>query len=538
MPGCNERSRGGLSAICGDVATIELHRHGVAGRTQAWHWAASLVLLVAPRIFHVKRIDAILAEADRGGAGLRKVLGPASLVAFGVGAIIGTGIFATIGSASAGDASRPGAGPALMVSFVLTSIACGFTALCYAELAAMVPVGGSAYTYAYATLGEIVAWIIGWDLLLEYAIGNTAVAISWAGYMTALLDGLGVHVPPWLATDYRTAARMPDVLAQAPHVFGVPVVFNALAMAIVALVTVVLVLGIRESARFNGVMVGVKLVILAFFVLVSVKFVRPENWHPFAPNGFAGIGSGAAVIFFAYIGFDAVSTCAEECRNPERDMPIGIVGSLAVCTVVYVIISAVFSGLVPYPVLAHLDESQRSEALAFAMTYAKMPRWMVGIVALGSVVAQTAVLLVFQLGQARILLAMARDRFLPPVFARVHPRFGTPHVSTILTGVLVGLVGAVASIDEMVDLTNVGTLFAFVLVSIGVVILRVRDPGRRRPFRVPFGPILVPALGGLSCLGLIAYLPPTSWARFFGWLVVGLIVYAAYGVRRVERGDS
>jgi basic amino acid/polyamine antiporter, APA family len=490
---------------------------------------------VAPKLFRVKPIDAILGENDRGATPLRKVLGPLSLVAFGVGAIIGTGIFATIGSASAGDPSRPGAGPALMLSFVLTAIACGFTALCYAEFASMVPAAGSAYTYAYATLGELVAWVIGWDLLLEYAIGNTAVAISWASYMTALLDGLGVHVPPWLAVDYRTAAKMPELLEQAPHLFGVPIVFNALAMAIVALVTVVLVVGIKESARFNTLMVGIKIVILAFFVLVSVRFVRPANWHPFAPNGFAGVGSGAAVIFFAYIGFDAVSTCAEECKNPGRDMPIGIVGSLVVCTIVYVIIAAVFSGLVPYPVLVELDEAQRAQALAFAMNYAKMPRWMVGVVALGSVVAQTAVLLVFQLGQSRILLAMARDRFLPPVFARVHPRYGTPHMATILTGALVGVVSAAASIDEMVDLTNVGTLFAFVLVCVGIVVLRLREPERQRPFRVPFGPVLVPSLGALSCLMLIAYLPPTSWMRFGGWLAIGLAVYAAYGFRRTPR---
>jgi basic amino acid/polyamine antiporter, APA family len=492
---------------------------------------------VFKRLFRVKSLDAILTEGS-GEPPLRKDLGPKSLIALGVGAIVGTGIFATIGSASAGDASRPGAGPALMLSFVLTAVACSFTALCYAEFASMVPAAGSAYTYAYATLGELVAWVLGWDLLLEYAIGNTAVAISWAGYMSALLDGLGVHVPRWLAIDYRTAAKTPDLLAQAPHLFGVPIVFNALAMAIVALVTAVLVLGIRESARFNAWMVAIKIGILAFFVLVSVHFVRPANWHPFAPNGAAGVGAGAAVIFFAYIGFDAVSTCAEECRNPERDMPIGIVGSLVVCTVLYVIIAAVFTGLVPYPVLAAMGESQRAEALAFAMQYVRMPPWMVGVVAFGSVVAQTAVLLVFQLGQPRILMAMARDRFLPPVFARVHPRWGTPHVATIVTGALVGGVSAFASIDEMVDLTNVGTLFAFLLVCVGIVVLRLREPTRRRPFRVPFGPYVVPSLGALSCLVLILYLPPASWRRFVGWLAVGLVVYASYGFRQTARRSS
>jgi APA family basic amino acid/polyamine antiporter len=492
------------------------------------------------QLFRTKSIDAILAEASRQATSLPKVLGPWNLVALGIGAIIGTGIFATIGSASAGDSSRPGAGPALMLSFLLTAVVCSFTALCYAEFASMVPAAGSAYTYAYATLGEVVAWIIGWDLVLEYAIGNTAVAIAWAGYADAFLRGMHVDLPAWLVTDYRTAAHSnPQVLVQAPHVLGIPIVFNALAVGIVAFITVFLVWGVRESARFNAVMVAVKLVILAFFVLASTRFVEPANWHPFAPNGFAGVGAGAAIIFFAYIGFDAVSTCAEECKNPGRDMPIGIIGSLVVCTLVYIVVAAVFSGLIPYSALVSLDERERSEALAVAMSYAHMPSWMVGVVAFGSVVAQTAVLLVYQLGQPRILFAMARDGFLPPVFARVHPRFRTPHVATILTGVLVGVVSAFANIDEMVDLTNIGTLFAFVLVCAGIIILRFRDPARPRPFRVPFGPVLVPGLGVLSCLVLIAYLPPSSWGRFVAWLAVGLCIYGLYGVRHSRlRADA
>jgi APA family basic amino acid/polyamine antiporter len=499
------------------------------------------------QLFRTKSIDAILGESERHGAGLPKVLGAGNLTALGIGAIIGTGIFATIGSASAGDAGRPGAGPALCLSFVLTAVVCGFTALCYAEFASMVPVAGSAYTYAYATLGEVIAWIIGWDLLLEYAIGNTAVAIAWAGYADAFLRGLHIELPAWLLTDYRTAAHArPEVLANAPHLLGVPIVFNALAVAIVALITVVLVWGVRESARLNALMVAVKIVILAFFVLAGTKFVAPENWHPFAPNGFAGVGAGAAIVFFAYIGFDAVSTCAEECKNPGRDMPIGILGSLVICTIIYVIVAAVFSGLIPYSALVRLDETQRSEALAVAMSYVHMPAWTVGVVAFGSVVAQTAVLLVFQLGQPRILFAMARDGFLPPVFARVHPRYRTPHVSTILTGVLVAIVSAFVNLDEMVDLTNIGTLFAFILVCLGVVVLRFRDPSRARPFRVPGGPLLVPCLGLVSCLLLIGYLPPSSWWRFVGWLAAGLVVYGLYGFRHsrlrtgvasVARGD-
>jgi APA family basic amino acid/polyamine antiporter len=489
--------------------------------------------MLLSQLLRTKSIDAILGEARGEGPTLRRVLGPAHLVMLGVGAIIGTGIFASIGSASAGDAGRPGAGPALVASFVLTAVVCGFTALCYAELASMVPVAGSAYTYAYATLGELVAWIIGWDLLLEYAIGNTAVAIAWSGYADAFLRGMHIELPAWLITDYRTAAHVrPWVLDQAPHVAGVPIVFNALAVGIVALVTGVLVLGVRESARFNAVMVVAKLAVLGFFVVASIRFIDPANWRPFAPNGFAGIGSGAAVIFFAYIGFDAVSTCAEECKNPGRDLPIGIIGSLLACTLVYVLVAGVFTGMMPYSALVKLDEGQRAEVLAVAMSYAHMPRWMVGVVAFGSVVAQTAVLLVFQLGQPRILLAMARDGLLPTAFSRVHPRFGTPYGATLFTGAAVGLVSAFANIDEMVDLTNIGTLFAFVLVCAGVFVLRVRDPARARPFRVPFGRAMVPALGIVSCLFLITYLPPASWLRFFAWLALGLVVYASYGLRR------
>ncbi len=492
------------------------------------------------QLLRVKDLDTLIAETREPGQQLKKVLGPWNLIALGVGAVIGTGIFATIGSASAGDVNRPGAGPALMVSFVLTAIVCAFTALCYAEFAAMVPVAGSAYTYAYSTLGELVAWIIGWDLLLEYAIGNTAVAVSWSNYMVALLEGVDIHFPKWLATDFRSAAKIPGLTESAPHVLGVPIVFNALAALIVTIITVLLVWGVKESARFNALMVVVKAIVLAFFVFVGTHYVQPANWHPFAPNGFSGIGAGAAIIFFAYIGFDAVSTCAEECKDPARDMPIGIMGSLLVCTLIYAIVSAVFTGLIPYQALTKLTEGERADALAVAMQYVHMPGWMVGIVAFGSVVAQTAVLLVFQLGQPRILFSMARDGFLPPVFARVHPRHGTPHVSTILTGVMVGGVSTFVNIDEMVDLTNIGTLFAFVLVCIGITVLRFKDPERRRPFRVPFGPLLVPGLGEVTCLGLAFYLPPTSWLRFFAWLLVGLVIYFLYGYRhsRLRAADE
>ncbi len=496
------------------------------------------------QLFRTKSIDAVVGETAREGASLKRVLGPVNLVTLGLGAIIGTGIFATIGSAYGGDASRSGAGPAIVVSFVVTSIVCGFTALCYAEFASMVPVAGSAYTYGQLHCNPRRAGrggSSGWDLLLEYAIAaNTAVAISWAAYADALLRGLGVELPRWLVTDFRTARGAPDILAAAPHVFGVPIVFNALALGIVFALTVILVWGVRESARFNAVMVAVKLLVIAFFVLACTKYVQPAHWRPFAPNGFRGIASAAAVVFFAYIGFDAVSTCAEECRNPGRDMPISAFSArsrFAPCSMWSSPRSSPGSRPIQRRGFVRYDPARRAEALAVAMEYAHMPAWAVGIVALGSVVAQTAVLFVFQLGQPRILLAMARDGLLPPVFARVHPRFRTPHVATIATGVLVAVVSAFANIDEMVDLTNIGTLFAFILVCIGITIMRLRDPERARPFRVPFGPWLVPAAGVASCLFLVFYLPPSSWLRFFAWFLVGIVFYWAYGYRhsRVAR---
>jgi APA family basic amino acid/polyamine antiporter len=484
------------------------------------------------QLFRTKSLDVLVADTEEPGHQLKRVLGPWNIVALGVGAIIGAGIFATIGTAAAGDAQRPGAGPALILSFVLTAVVCGFTALCYAEFASMVPVAGSAYTYSYGTLGELVAWIIGWDLILEYAIGNVAVAISWANYFNTFLEGFGLRLPDWLTTDFTTARdRMPQVLAAAPHVFGIPIVFNVLAFAIVAAITVVLVWGIRESANFNFWMVAIKLVVLGFFILASVKYVKPAHWRPFAPNGFSGIAAGAAIVFFAYIGFDAVSTVAEECKNPKRDMPIGIIGSLVLCTLIYAVVAAVFTGMIPYPALKATLATEQAEPLTLAMKFVSMPGWMVGVVAFGSVVAHTAVLLVFQLGQPRIFFAMARDGLLPKVFAKVHPKFRTPHVTTILTGVLVGVTAMFTSLDDMVNLTNIGTLFAFILICLGIIVLRFKDPDRERPFRVPFGPVLLPVLGIVSCLGLIYYLPPSSWWRFVGWLGVGLVIYLLYGYR-------
>jgi APA family basic amino acid/polyamine antiporter len=485
------------------------------------------------QLFRTKSLDAIINEGEAPEHKLKRALGSFDVVMLGIGAIIGAGIFATIGTAAAGDALRPGAGPALILSFALTGITCGFAALCYAEFAAMVPISGSAYTYSYGTLGELVAWIIGWDLIIEYAVGNVAVAISWANYFKTFVAGFGLIIPDWLSTDYRTAAKIPGLFESAPHIFGVPIIFNVLACGIVAMITIILVIGIRESSRANIAMVMVKLVILGFFVLIGFKYVKPSNWTPFAPNGWSGIQAGAAVVFFAYIGFDAVSTVAEEVRNPKRDLPVGIIGSLIICTLIYILVATVFTGIIPYRALTQVLATQQAEPLTLALQYANIEKWgnlFVGIVAFGSVVAHTAVLLVFQLGQPRIFFSMARDGLLPRKFASVHPRFRTPHVTTILTGVVVGATSMFTTIDEMVDLTNIGTLFAFVLVCTGVLILRRREPERPRAFRTPFVPV-VPILGILSCFYLMHGLPKITWLRFGGWLLIGITVYFFYGYK-------
>jgi len=486
------------------------------------------------QLFKTKSLDAILYEGESPKYQLRRALGSFDVVMLGIGAIVGAGIFATIGTAAAGDALRPGAGPALIVSFAITAVACGFAALCYAELAAMVPISGSAYTYSYGTLGELIAWIIGWDLIIEYAVGNVAVAISWANYFKTFVAGFGIIVPDWLCTDYRTAVQIPGLYESAPHIFGVPIIFNFFAMGIVTLITIVLVIGIRVSSRTNVVMVIIKLVVLGFFVFIGLKYVKPDNWTPFAPNGWPGIQAGAAVVFFAYIGFDAVSTVAEEVRNPKRDLPVGIIGSLIVCTLIYIVVAAVFTGIIPYDALVSALATQRAEPLTLALQYASIEKWQnlfVGIVAFGSLVAHTAVLLVFQLGQPRIFFSMARDGLLPKKFAAVHPKFKTPYVTTIITGVVVGVTSMFTNIDEMVDLTNIGTLFAFVLVCIGVMILRHREPDRPRGFRTPFVPI-IPILGIISCIYLMLGLPGITWLRFGGWLILGIVIYFLYGYRK------
>ena len=484
--------------------------------------------------FRVKRLDTILAEERNSKDKLKRVLGAFDVVMLGIGAIIGAGIFATIGTAAAGDLVRPGAGPSLIVSFVITGIACGFAALCYAEFASMVPISGSAYTYSYATLGEVVAWIIGWDLIIEYAVGNVAVAISWANYFKTFVSGFGIIIPDWISTDFRTAGKIPGLIDGAPHIFGIPIVFNILSFGIIAAITVILVIGIKESARANTIMVLIKLVVLSLFIFVGLYYVKPANWTPFAPNGWAGIQAGAAIVFFAYIGFDAVSTVAEEVKNPKRDLPIGIIGSLIICTIFYIIVAAVFTGIIPYRALVKTLSTSQAEPLTLAIQYANIKNWgnfFVGVIAFGSVVAHTAVLLVFQMGQPRIFFSMSRDGLLPKSFSKVHPKYRTPYITTILTGAVVGITSIFTSIDEMVDLTNIGTLFAFILVCIGILILRKRDPSRERSFKTPLVPF-VPVLGIVSCLYLMLGLPWITWIRFAGWLLIGLFIYIFYGRSR------
>lgn len=492
-------------------------------------------------IFRTKNLDDILAAVGGPQISLKRTLGAFNVTLIGIGAIIGAGIFATVGTAASGTAERAGAGPSLMVSFVVTAIVCGFTALCYAELASMVPISGSAYTYSYATLGELVAWIIGWDLIIEYAIGNVAVAISWAEFFNRLLRNLGIHLPEWLTSNYRTAST--EVLDAAPHIFGIPIVFNILAAGIVALITIVLVWGIKESSQFNAVMVFIKIIVLLFFIGLALYYVSPsqmsQNWQPFQPQGWKGTLTGAAVVFFAYIGFDAVSTVAEETKNPARDLPIGIIASLVVCTILYVLVAGVFTGMVPWDIVRGWTSAQRGEALTMALEHvAPQAMWQNTVIAFGSVVAHTAVLLVFQLGQPRIFFSMARDGLLPSVFATVHPKYKTPHVTTIITGVVVGGIAAFATVDEMVSLTNIGTLFAFILVCVGVTVLRQKDPTRPRPFKVPLGPYLLPGLGAISCALLIYFLPEGSYWRFVGWLMCGLAVYLSYGYVRSAVGQK
>jgi APA family basic amino acid/polyamine antiporter len=490
------------------------------------------------QLLRTKSIDALIAASEEPNKRLRKMLGPWSLAALGVGAVIGAGIFTVTGTAAAGkvlplqsilDATvfdlllhgaaagsqmgRPGAGPALTVSFVLVALACCFAALCYAELASMIPIAGSAYTYAYATLGEIFAWIIGWDLILEYAVSNMSVAVGFSAYVQDLFENLfGFHLPAALAYPPIPAPGQPAG------------VFNVPALVITLAVTVILVRGIRESAETNTVMVIIKVAAILIFCFGATRAVEPAHWRPFAPNGFSGILTGASIIFFSYIGFDSVSTAAEECRNPQRDLPIGIIATLIICTVLYVSVSLVLTGIASWRDLG--SDSPVADALR-SLGYDRLRL----IVTAGALTGMISSLLVYQYGQARIWFAMSRDGLLPAMFSVVHSRFQTPHISTWIAGFAVGIPAGIWDIATFAELSNIGTLFAFILVSTGVIVLRKKQPDRRRAFRVPFVPWF-PLISILCCLVLMMGLPLLTWLRFLSWLVIGLAIYFLYSKAR------
>jgi APA family basic amino acid/polyamine antiporter len=498
---------------------------------------------LASQLFQKKSIDKLLADANAPGHRLRKTLGPWSLTALGIGAIIGTGIFILTGTAAAGEvlevhsllkaplldlllhgtkalgtAGRPGAGPGIALSFLLVAIACALAGLCYAELASMIPIAGSAYTYSYATLGEIIAWIIGWDLILEYAVSNMAVAVGFSAYIDSLLRGFGIALPRKFMEPMFMAGKYTGAY------------FNIPGFLIVMVLTVILVIGIRESAGANNVMVCIKIVAILIFVIAASRFIKTTNWHPFMPNGWQGVLTGGAIVFFTYIGFDSVSTAAEECKNPQKDVPFGIIASLVICATLYVTVALVLTGVQHWPTL------RNAAPVANALMALGMPNVMKWV-SVGALTGMISSMLVFQLGQARVWFAMSRDGLLPRVFSRVHARFLTPHVSTWVAGFFVAIPAGMFDIGTLADLSNIGTLFAFVLVSLGVLVLRRKQPERRRSFRTPWVPVL-PILSILSCVILMASLPLETWVRFVVWLIVGLGIYFTYSRHHSEFGSN
>ncbi len=514
------------------------------------------------QLFVVKPMNLLIEESKESGEhSLRRSLGPVQLTALGIGAIIGAGIFVLSGLGA------HYAGPGLMLSFVISGFGCAFAGLCYAEFAAMIPLAGSAYTYAYATLGELFAWIIGWDLTLEYAMGASTVSSGWSNHFIEFMRIFKIDVPLWLAYDHWTALRtaenviaremakaadsnlvegtqaflqkVTDIMAQqspellrrahdmvnAPHVFGIDIGFNLPAFCIALVITAILVIGIRESARFNATIVTIKVAVVLFVIALGARYVNGSNWgkdwSTFAPMGFGGIGAGAAYIFFAYIGFDAVSTTAQEARNPQRDLPIGIISSLLVCTVLYILVAAVLTGMVPWQdvnIEAPLARAFLDRGLANASH----------LITAGALAGLTSVMLVMLLGQTRVLYAMANDGLLPKkFFAAIHPRFRTPYKNTILVGILAAIVGSLTPIDDIGKMVNIGTLLAFVIVCVAILILRHTNPGQARPFRTPLVP-WIPLLGILFNGYMMYKLGAINWIRLIGWLLIGLVIYFSY----------
>jgi APA family basic amino acid/polyamine antiporter len=502
---------------------------------------------VDSQLFRTKSIDKLLYDAENPEKRLKRSLGWLSLTSLGIGAVIGSGIFTVVGTAIAGQKlqvssilnaplleyliyrspsfGRPGAGPAIALSFILVAIVCGFAALCYAELAAMIPIAGSAYTYTYATMGELIAWIIGWDLILEYAVSNMAVSVGFSAHIAGLFDWFGFHPDlRWISPAYLPSG-LSDLQGNTLYSPGWHFGFNWPAFVIVMLLTIVLVRGIRESAETNNMMVLLKIIAIIVFVGFASRHIHPANWHPYAPNGWPGILTGGSIIFFTYIGFDSVSTAAEEARNPQRDLPIGIIATLIVCTALYIAVVVVLTGLVPWQTLLDDAAPVVNTLKRLNLTTVRL------VVLLGALMGMISSLLVFQLGQARVWFAMSRDGLLPGIFGRVHTKFRTPHYSTWIAGLLVGIPAGLLDIGTLADLSNIGTLFAFALVACGVLILRYREPGRPRSFRAPGGP-LAPIVTILTCLLLMAGLPIMNWIRFFTWLAIGLIIYFSYSRKR------
>jgi len=548
---------------------------------------------MANQLFRKKSIAHILKEAESGlsdshSIGLKKVLGVRDLTFFGIAAVIGAGIFSGIGAAASSG------GPGVVFLYIFTAVACGFAALCYAEFASTVPVSGSAYTYSYVAFGELIAWIIGWDLLMEYAIGNIAVAISWSDYFTNLMDKAGMHIPEWLTMDYLSAKHgFVDGLAEqaaawtgAPQLFGVHIIMDLPALMIVFIITYIVFVGIRESRTASNLMVMLKLAVIFFVMVLGSAYINADNWSPFNPEGFKGIMKGVSAVFFAYIGFDAISTTAEECKDPQRDLPRGMIYSLIICTVIYVILSLVLTGMVNYKSLNVGDP--------LAMVFdAHGLKFVSAIVAFSAIIATASVLLVFQMGQPRIWMSMSRDGLLPKIFSRIHPKYGTPSFSTILTGIVVAVPALFLNLGEVLSLTSIGTLFAFVLVCGGILILQQKKDKPESKFKVPYingqyifplmllasivviavkdpshfirdiwtrdtWPMaafwlitttiavlayirkysLIPILGMISCFYLMAQETHKVWMRFLIWLVIGLVIYFFYSYRHSRLAEK
>ncbi len=489
-------------------------------------------------LFRRKSIASLQAEAA-GDHSLKRALGPLNLTLLGIGAIIGTGIFVLTGTVAAQNS-----GPAVVLSFVFAGVASVFAALCYSEFAALVPIAGSAYTYGYATLGELFGWIIGWDLILEYALSATTVAIGWSGYVSSFLSkNLGIHIPPQLSAARGLCVSVIDGSTQAltsaaggcAALAGGPYIqaqFNVPAVVIVALVTALLVIGIKESANLNNIVVFIKVSVVIIFIALAFSHVNTANWHPFIPPnegardafGFTGVVAGAGVVFFAYIGFDSVSTAAQEAKNPQRDMPIGIIASLLICTVLYIIVAAIATGVVPY------RELNVPDPIAMVADRAGLG-WIAGLIKLGAIAGLSSVILVQLYGQSRVFFAMAKDGLLPPVVAKVHPKFRTPYITQIVVGIAVAIPAAFLTVREAGSLVSIGTLLAFAIVSAGVLVLRIREPNLARPFKTPWVFFVAP-MGVLSSAYLMWYLPLRTWERLFIWLAIGLVVYFGYGIRK------